>query len=144
MILQKILHHVTSLAYFYHCHCLGLYKWWNMKNYHLVTVFRLMIYVNVRWSQGPPEECYMLWCCAVSPHSGVCPPTGAGTTTAAVSTLHWDSSSNGAGASVVVLYCAAAAVPTRRHHHIMWLQTICIYRQLALTTAQKLTRCWMF
>ena len=64
--------------------------------------------------------------------SRLCPPTGAGTTIAAVSTplslcSSVDSSSAGAGASghysIVVLYCAAAAVRTRHHHHIMWLQT---------------------
>ena len=48
MILQKILHHVTSLAYFYHCHCLDLSDDELRKNTHLVTIFRLMIYVNVR------------------------------------------------------------------------------------------------
>ena len=52
--------------------------------------------------------------------SRLCPPTGAGNTTAAVSTplslcSSVDSSSAGAGASghysIVVLYCAAAAAP---------------------------------
>ena len=135
-----ILHHVTSLAYFYHCHChcLYLYEWWTTKKqslgYYLPSC-DVCNCVMIQGTTGGVFTCVVTGDAVRCLYTRLCPPTGAGTTLAAVSTplslcSSVDSSSAGAGASgdySIVVPCTVLQLPHPPPYYVatdIYLSTI--------------------